>query len=138
MMSGVEIVDRMPTVEEHQHLFEAQRWSWYGEQTVRRSLAGSLHGAVAVRDGVTVGMGRVLGDGGAFHYVQDLVVAPTLRGGGVGTALLQHLLAQIRRSAAGDTIVGLFSTPEAIPLYRKFGFGEPELTGLMAMVTPGS
>ena len=48
MVPGVEIVDRMPTVAEHRALFEAQGWSWYGEETVRRSLAGSLHGLVAM------------------------------------------------------------------------------------------
>lgn len=81
-------------------------------------------------------MGRVLGDGGAFHYVQDLVVAPELRGQGVGTAMMDALMAQLRRSVPGDTVLGLFSTPEAIPLYRRYGFGEPELTGLMAVVSP--
>lgn len=136
MDDHVEIVDRMPTVEEHRDLFAAQGWSWYGEATVRRSLAGSLHGAVARRDGVTVGMGRVVGDGGAFHYLQDVVVVPGLRGRGVGSALVDRLIDQIRRSVPADTVVGLFSTPAAIGLYRRHGFGEPELTGLMALVSP--
>ena len=136
MIAGTEIVGRMPTVDEHRELFAAQGWAWYGEETVERALAGSLHGVVAVRDGATVGMGRVVGDGGAFHYVQDLVVVPELRGVGIGSALLEHLLDRIRQSVPGDAVVGLFSTPEAIPLYRRYGFGEPELTGLMAVVSP--
>ena len=125
----------MPTVEEHRRLFAVQGWPWYGEEVVRRSLAGSLVGAVGEHDGETVAMGRVVGDGGAFHYVQDFVVVPELRGQRIGSRLLERLLDQLRAEAPGDTIVGLFSTPEAIPLYRSFGFGEPELTGLMRVVS---
>lgn len=132
----VEIVRRMPTLEEHRRLFEVQGWPWYGEEVAERSLAGSRFGAVAVLDGETVGMGRVLGDGGMFHYVQDMVVVPELRGRGVGAAVLDALLEQVRSSAPGETIVGLFSTPEGIPFYRGFGFGEPELTGLMHVIRP--
>lgn len=136
MVVEVEIVERVPTVDEHRALFAVEGWTWYGEAVTRHSLAGTVHGVVAVRDGTTVGMGRVVGDGGAFHYVQDLVVVPELRGHGVGAALLARLLDRIRHDAPGGSVVGVFSTSDAVPLYRRFGFGEPELTALMAVVTP--
>jgi GNAT superfamily N-acetyltransferase len=60
-------------------------------------------------------------DGAALHslaWIAMVLVDPSHRGGGVGTALLQHALEQASDAAA----IGLDATPLGQPLYEKLGF----------------
>ena len=59
---------------------------WYGEEATRSALAGSLFGVVALRGPEIVGMGRVVGDGTVFFYLQDIALnATTPDGRGTNT-----------------------------------------------------
>lgn len=134
-----ELIERLPTPQEHRALFEAVGWQPYAPEDTAVALANSLHGIVAVQDGETIGMGRVIGDRGKFFYIQDFAVRPEHQGQGVGKAMLERLLAYIRAAAPGDAFVGLFATPAAIPFYRQYGF-EPHtdaLTGLWTVLHRG-
>lgn len=44
-------------------------------------------------------MGRVVGDGGKFFYVQDLVVVPHRQGEGIGRMVLDRLITQVKNIA---------------------------------------
>ncbi len=130
--------DRLPTAAEFHELFEAVGWPSYEPEAVPIALAGSLLGVVAHVDGEVAAMGRVVGDGGKFFYVQDVVVRPKYQGHGVGRETVTRLLDEIERIAPGAPFVGVFATPEAIPLYREMGlvsaFGG--LTGMAAVRQP--
>jgi ribosomal protein S18 acetylase RimI-like enzyme len=92
----IEICRRLPTVEEHAWLFERVGWPWYGEEATRRALAGSSFGVVAMRGDEIVGMGRMVGDGSVFFYMQDIVVDPDVQRLGIGGSLVSALLARAR------------------------------------------
>lgn len=96
------------------------------------SLAGSCCGAVVLDEaGAIVAMGRVVGDGAFFFYIQDVAVHPQHRGRGLGTVVVERLQAQVVALAGGTAFLGLFSTPEAESLYQGTGFGpRPGLTGM--------
>jgi ribosomal protein S18 acetylase RimI-like enzyme len=128
----IEISHRLPTVAEHQRLFERVGWPWYGDEAVRRALAGSSFGAVAVRGGEVVGMGRVVGDGSVFFYLQDLAVDPDVQRLGIGSSLVRALLSTARSRSVSTTFVGVFATPVAVDLYERHGFGPSELTALVS------
>ena len=57
----------------------------------RKALNNSLYTLVAYKDGVAVGMGRIVGDGAVICYVQDLIVLPQVRGQGIGSLILETL-----------------------------------------------
>ena len=67
--------------------------------------------AIAVDDatGRSVGMGRVISDGVADGYIQDLVVLPEFRGKGVGRKILRTLLAFFYER--NITWIGLIAEP---------------------------
>ena len=69
-------------------------------------------------DGKQVGFARVVGDGETFAYIADVFVATTLKGRGIGKALMAELLAhphlKVRRV--------LLATMDAHALYAKFDF----------------
>lgn len=127
----IEIRQRLPTVEEHARLFERVGWPWYGEEATRSALAGSLFGAVALRGPEIVGMGRVVGDGTVFFYLQDIIVDPVVQRLGIGASLVSALLARARERRAATSFLGVFATPMAVDLYERHGFRPPDLTALV-------
>ncbi len=131
--------DRLPTVTEFGDLFESVGWPRYDAASTAAALEGSLCGTVALSDGKVVAMGRVVGDGGQFFYIQDVIVRPGYQGRGIGRQLVCRLMSAIEEMAPGSPFIGVFATPEAIPLYRKLGlestFGG--LTGMAGVTGPG-
>lgn len=137
MGQRVSLVDRVPTPEEHRRLAEAVGWSHaFDWDTVAASLTGSRLGVVAVVDGEVVGMGRVVGDGALYFYVQDVAVLPAHQGTGLGRAILRRLLDQIADSAPASAFVGLFATSDGDALYRSEGFTTGDMQGMFRLVPP--
>jgi len=129
------VVDRMPTPEEHRRLAEAVGWAGsFHWESLPASLDGSLAGVVAESDGRVVGMGRLVGDGALYFYVQDVVVMPEYQGVGLGAALLDRLLDHVERLAPAHAFVGLFATDAALPLYQSRGFTPGDMRGLFRVI----
>lgn len=128
---------RLPTAEEHRALATSVGWADHFDwDTLPQSLAGSLAGVVVLRNGVAVAMGRLVGDGAHYFYVQDVIVHPDHREEGLGTLVLEELLDWIERTAPSDAFVGLFSSPEGERLYAEHGFGTEDMTGMHRTVRP--
>lgn len=77
---------------------------------------------VTAADGETVAMGRVVGDGGWYFVVADMATVPRHQRRGLGRAVLDELLADIRARAPGDPYVSLTTEPAARTLYERAGF----------------
>jgi predicted GNAT family N-acyltransferase len=75
-----------------------------------------LHAVAYDASGTPVGTGRLLPDG----HIGRMAVRKPGRGTGVGSALLQGLMAQAR--ARGDKQVMLSSQTHAAPFYERHGF----------------
>ncbi|WP_120521406.1 GNAT family N-acetyltransferase [Arthrobacter celericrescens] len=139
MTNGYTLFGRLPTPEEHRRLAEAVGWSHAFEwETMAAALNGSLAGVVALADGQVIGMGRLVGDGVKFFYVQDLAVLPAYQGQGIGTALLRSLLDYVCRSSPATAFVGLFATEGAQSLYKRDGFTPGDMRGMFRLIAPAS
>jgi GNAT superfamily N-acetyltransferase len=124
--------DRVATVDELRTLAHSVEWDDHYEwETVGRSLSGSLHGVVATVDGHVAGMGRLVGDGARYFYVQDVIVDPAHSEEGIATQIVERLLEWIGRTAASTAFVGLFASDEARSVYESLGFvADGEMTGM--------
>jgi GNAT superfamily N-acetyltransferase len=131
--STVVIVERLPTLEEYQGLIQAVGWADIAppERAVQ-ALAGARHGVVAVEGDRAVGAGLEIGDGATFAYLKDIMVRPEWQGRGVGSRIVQALLAVVRRTAPSGMLVTLFTGRNRAEFYERFGFCGPE-TGLYGM-----
>jgi GNAT superfamily N-acetyltransferase len=125
--TAVEIVKRLPTVEEYQALVRAVGWAATNPlDRAANSLAGVRSGVIA-RDGDrVVGAGLVIGDGTTFAYLKDIMVHPDWQGRGIGTRIVGALLAEIRENADDPMLVALFTGRRLAPFYEQFGFLGPE------------
>jgi ribosomal protein S18 acetylase RimI-like enzyme len=89
----------------------------------RSMLTPDYRGWVARRDGRPVGwvVGRLLSDGRG--WIEQLAVAHSARGLGLGRALLLHSLPELRSRGATSLALGVQAENEnAIGLYRDIGF----------------
>lgn len=138
--NGCVLRPRVASVEEHRSLALSVGWeSAYRWEAIPASLARSLAGAVVTAaTGEVVAMGRLVGDGAFFFYVQDVVTHPEHRGRGLATAVVHSLQEQAVAMAGGEVFLGLFSTSQARPTYERLGLSaDGDLTG-MYQVLPGS
>ncbi|GAA1677812.1 GNAT family N-acetyltransferase [Glycomyces endophyticus] len=137
MTTACTVVDRLPTPAEHRLLAEAVGWGGaFDWDTLPASLAGSTAGVVALDGDRVVGMGRLVGDGVKYFYVQDVAVLPDAQGAGVGTALVRRLLELVAATAPATAFVGLFATGDAVPLYERHGFTRGDMDGMFRLVEP--
>jgi GNAT superfamily N-acetyltransferase len=132
----VAIVERLPTPEELQALLRAVGWASDDRpDRAAKALAGARFGVVAVAGGHPVGSGMVLGDGATFAYLKDIAVRPEWQGRGIGTRIVEALLAILRRSEPRGMLVTLFTGQHLAEFYERFGFAGPErLYGMSLMI----
>ncbi|MCP4321995.1 MAG: GNAT family N-acetyltransferase [Alteromonadales bacterium] len=86
------------------------------------SLDNSLFHISARIDNRLIGMGRVIGDGSLFFYVQDLVVDPEFHSKGIGTALMQRIELYLSKVAKKGATIGLLSAKGKEPFYTKYDY----------------
>jgi ribosomal protein S18 acetylase RimI-like enzyme len=130
--------DRVPTVAEHRALAVAVDWEDHFDwPSIAGSLERSLFGVVVTLGGEAVGMGRVVGDGVHYFYLQDVIVHPDHSEHGLATRITERLLERIAQAAPARAFVGLFASDEAIPVYESHGFTREDATGMHRLVEPG-
>lgn len=112
--------------EEYNELRLSVDWKPLTSGQVERGLAHTTF-LVAARDGETVvGMGRVLFDFGYTAYLGDVIVRPEYQGKGIGTEIVNRLLARTMEAAEdGDKIMFILGAAKGKEaFYEKFGFRE--------------
>ncbi|WP_110651169.1 GNAT family N-acetyltransferase [Salinicola peritrichatus] len=87
-----------------------------------RALPNSLFAVQVIHDGESVGMGRVVGDGGCFYQVVDIAVKPAYQGRGLGKRIMREIRDYLLREAPDNALVSLLADGEAHRLYAQFGF----------------
>ena len=111
-------------------------WKEYMDPSlVPELIGGSYLFAVAVDEttGKSVGMGRVISDGIADAYVQDLVVLSHWRNKGIGKRIVSALIEGCQTD--GITWIGLIAQPGTDAFYRSLGF--ETLRGYKSMLFQG-
>ncbi|HOX35312.1 MAG TPA: GNAT family N-acetyltransferase [Methanoregulaceae archaeon] len=107
-------------------LYRAGGW-WkeeYDPAGVPALITGSFLFSVAVdtATNTAIGMGRVISDGVSDAYIQDLIVLPECRKGGVGRSIVSLLVTSCWEQ--GIRWIGLVSQPGCDAFYRNLGFVE--------------
>lgn len=136
VQENYELIGRLPTVEEHSTLWEAVGWGQVNTDMTAGSLAGSVYGVVASHQGQITGMGRIVGDGQMYFYIQDVAVLPEFQGRGIGEAIIEHLLGYIQAHSRSSAFVGLFASHGNDSFYERYGFRNhaPGMTGMFKVM----
>jgi N-acetylglutamate synthase-like GNAT family acetyltransferase len=93
----------------------------YTPKELAQLIAGSTAYVTARHDGDLVGFGRLLSDGAAIAYINDMSVHPEYQRKGIGQRILELLM-----EAAGDVSSIYLYTNTADALYMRSGFQPSE------------
>lgn len=122
MTDLVKIVEGTPSAEEYAAFRAHVRWPAVDAAQVAEGLGASLASVLARDvDGTLVGMGRVVGDGGVYLYLQDVIVLERWRNNGIGTRITEALPDRVRELGDPGTCVGLMAATGAGPFHERFG-----------------
>jgi len=134
-MPEIQINEGIPTPDEFLSLRRSVNWPIPDEEAVARAMAGTTYGVTAQVNGKTVGMVRVVGDGSLTFLVHDLVVHPDYQRQGIGTRLMDALMAYVNKHARRKAYIATFSAPGIQHFYSRYGFVErPGKSGAPGMV----
>ncbi|HCK01388.1 MAG TPA: GNAT family N-acetyltransferase [Serratia grimesii] len=118
------------SVDDFMRLRQISGLSLRPREGAERALPNSLYGVQIVVGNHTVGMGRVVGDGGLNFEIVDVAVDPGHQGKGLGLQIMIHIMAYLERVAPAGAYITLMA--DVPPLYEKFGFklSRPESEGM--------
>lgn len=122
-----------PAVAEYLELRRIAGLSTKTDEQARGALAHSwafCH-VCELQSGRAVAMGRVLGDGGWYFHIADMATDPAHQRRGLGTCILEWLIAQIDARAPADPYISLMADEAGQPLYRRFGFEPSASLGMV-------
>ena len=135
-MSDYQLIERIPTIEEYRELRRLSGLSGKSEAAAARGLPNTIPAVVIEHAGETIGMGRVIGDGGTAFQVTDIAVLEAHRGKGLGKQIVAALVDWLKTNAPPTAYVSLIADGPAKALYAQYGFAEtaPESVGMYMRV----
>ncbi len=113
---------RSPTLSEYTKLRVSVGWRKTEDKATETDLKNSLFSLVAFDNGDVVGIGRIIGDGGLYFYIQDLIVHPEYQNKGLGKTLINELLHYIKTNAKRGAFVCLMAAKGYKKYYEQFGY----------------
>lgn len=127
LADGYVLLDGPPTVEEYLRLRKESGLSPKVAEQAAGALANSWTFCHVRHEptGEAVAMGRVIGDGGWYFHIADIVTLPDHQRRGIGSAVMTWLIDRIRTQAPPDAYVSLMADAAGVPLYERFGFTNP-------------
>lgn len=140
-----ELREGPPSVDAFQRLREATEMAPRPREGVERGLPNSVYavrvvdtadvGSADETDERVVGMARVVGDGGSVYHICDMAVHPNHQNLGLGTRLMDAVLAFIEEDAPPGAYINLVADVDGF--YERFGFTEtrPDSKGMFYRAT---
>ena len=111
------------TFDEYVDILNSVGWKIPSERLLKISLKNGKS-AKYVLHGKTIGMARMVTDGGYAGLIMDVIVKPKYQGKGYGKILIDSLLSYIKEQLleGEEMMVQLLSAPGKQDFYSKFGF----------------
>ncbi|MGG0465147.1 GNAT family N-acetyltransferase [Priestia aryabhattai] len=141
MKKEYEILHKIPTLEEYKHLCSLVGLSNYINFNVAElSLKNSIFTVIVKDNNKIIGMGRVVGDGAIYFYIQDVIVHPNYRGIGMGQDIMNKLVEYLKENAPSKAFVGLFISNGKANFYKKYQFENytPNINGTYTVINKGN
>jgi GNAT superfamily N-acetyltransferase len=112
------------TAEQYNNLRLSVKWAERHIDQAQAAVTGNRYFCTAYVDDLPVGMARIISDGGCICYVADMIVRPEYQHKGIGSAIMNHLLAEIKADMQEGYFIDLvlLSALGKEPFYERFGF----------------
>lgn len=111
-----------PSVEDFLILRSKVAWGALDANIAEKSLNNSLFHVAIYHDDQLVGMGRVVGDGAMYFYIQDVVVDPSYQKQGIGAALMDKIEGYLSDVTSQGSTIGLLAAQGKEAFYSRYGY----------------
>ncbi len=118
------IFHEVPTVKEYLELREEAGLVTPAERDdIAAALSNSLFGVMLRgEDSGIVGMGRIIGDGGCYFQIVDVIVKPAFQETNAGDMLMFEILDYLHQNAPQEAQILVVSDLAGLQFYQKQGF----------------
>lgn len=131
-MSVYELVVGTPGIDDYRRLRQVAGLNEKSQAAAEAGLPNTWFAVTIRHESRTIGMGRIIGDGGTAFQIVDIAVEPTHQGKGLGKRIMQALVDHIHATAPATAYISLIADGEARHLYAQFGF-EPVMPASIGM-----
>jgi ribosomal protein S18 acetylase RimI-like enzyme len=121
-MNRYQVKLRSPTPAEYQFLRKTTDWFQLADNIVAESLKNELFSVCVFDQKQIIGMGRVVGDGAIYFYIQDIIVHPDYQNLGLGRRIMESIEEYLQNNCHYNSFVGLMAAEGLIEFYHKFGY----------------
>ena len=120
----IRLVDNILQAEDFVRLRMETGFAEVPVEHARKALQNGLINVSAIYKGGLVGMGRLVGDGAMYWYLQEVIILPEFQRNGIGTMIVNHLVDYAKaNSVTGNfTTIGGVSAKGKERFYEKMGF----------------
>ena len=131
----IRLVDNILQAEDFVRLRIAAGFAEVPVEHARKALQNGLINVSAIYNGELVGMGRLVGDGAMYWYLQEIIILPQFQRKGIGTMIVNHLVdyAKANSTTGKFTTIGGVSAKGKEAFYEKMGF-EIISNGMIKMI----
>lgn len=119
---------KAPSTEDFIAMREKVGWGGLGFTAAEQSLRNTLF-HVTIYDHAEhlaspklVAMGRVIGDGAMYFYIQDVVVLPEYQGFGLGDKTMQAIESYLENTVTTGATIGLLAAKGKEAFYERYGY----------------
>ncbi len=116
------VKEESPSVVEFLLLRKKIGWGDTDANMALTSLQNSLFHVLVRKNSELIGMGRVIGDGAMFFYVQDVVVDPEYQKQGVGHIIMENIESYLSSTAKKGATIGLLAAYNKEKFYMRYGY----------------
>ena len=120
------LVERSPSAKEFQMLHKAVGWGNVDFEATEVGLSNSLFSVCVISKSKknVIGCGRLVGDGGIYFYIQDVIVLPEFQGIGIGKLIMKSIMDYLNKYAPPNAFVGLMAAKGVSEFYLRYDFME--------------
>ena len=96
-----------PTAIEYDQIRATTDWVKLDSETIEKGLENSLFSVCLYDTDKLIGLGRIVGDGSIYFYIQDIIVVPKYQGRGFGKVIMNELMRYIDGNANHNSFIAL-------------------------------
>jgi len=111
-----------PTIKEFSQLRESIGWDSIDNDVIESSLKNSLFHVTIRYKSQLIAMGRVIGDGAMYFYIQDVVVAPEYQNSGFGSIVMEQIERYLSNTVKKGATIGLLAAKGKEEFYSRYDY----------------
>ena len=125
------------SVNDYNDLRKSVGWTELESKQALTGLNNSAFLISAIANGKTVGISRVVSDGGYIAIIVDVIVLPEFQGKGIGKTMMQKVMEFIKGNIEEGQVVlvNLMAAKDRESFYAQFGFETRHIESVGAGMT---